>query len=742
MRNSLSKSHPEIASEWDPQLNENLTPNDITAGFRKPVWWRCSNDHSYQVSVCSRVRSKGCKICNQSIHIEKMRKAKLAKGRSFAEARPDLLHQWDYQANELAPSEISEKSHMEVWWVCGKKHEWKSTPQSRSRGYGCPTCSRENASDRTRLAKFRKAGISLAEKHPDLIAQWDYERNTHNPRQLAPKSGVRAHWICRYGHKWEATITNRSHNKSGCPFCTNQTSRLEVFLLCELRYLFSKAEWRKKIGGVECDIFLPEISVGIEVDGEYWHRKKHAADTSKTVFLMSKGFSLIRVRDSRLVSIEGVIVPFIHSAPELDACLNLVSKINESHPNERLHQYMTAGVQQNEHDYREIMSRLPAPPKEKSLLELFPDLAMEWDFSVNAPLTPELFLPGSEQKLAWVCSKGHQWTATIKNRTKRKSGCPICYREESSNKGLKRLSSKLGSLLIAKPRFLELWDYFKNQDITPSDLSVKSGRKVWWRCVNNHDYLRSPVQMDSNHDCPICSSLANRHPNLVEEWAFDLNGSLNPNNFKCKSTKKVWWRCSNQHTWSTSISTRTAGSNCPTCSKRIGGEKTRLTALKRSGSLNEKYPLIASNWHPTRNADSHPSDISPFSGKLFWWRCTKGHEFKRSPNDLVTLLRRGSKSWCPFCYKDVGHTETIEKIRKIKLSKSGSLADKFPALALQWHSTLNAELKPFDISPSSHKEVWWSCPEGHRWLKSVNYRTTLVKRGSKFGCPFCSKKGN
>jgi very-short-patch-repair endonuclease len=427
MRQTLSQSHPEIASEWDQISNADLTPHNVSAFFKQAVWWKCKNNHSYKVSVYSRVRSKGCKICSFQFHGEKVRRAKLSSGCSIAEGRPDLLIEWNYNRNVLKPSEIAEKSHKKVWWKCQKAHEWEVSPHARARGTGCPTCSRENAGARVRKWRFKKAGISFATKYPDLLAEWDFKKNSFNPSELAPKSNVRAHWVCRFGHKWEASITNRSHNRSGCPFCSNQTSRLEVFLLCELRALFLRVEWRKKIDGVECDIYLPDISMAIEVDGEYWHRTKMEADRSKAVFLMSRGITLIRVRDSRLDALEGIHVPFIHSAPEIDASLNLISKIADSHPTERLREYIRQGVQINEVHYREIMARLPAPPTEKSLKDLFPELSNEWDYGVNSPLTPDLFVPGSDQKVGWVCLKGHRWNATIKNRAKNKSGCPICY---------------------------------------------------------------------------------------------------------------------------------------------------------------------------------------------------------------------------------------------------------------------------------------------------------------------------
>ena len=38
---SLSETHPELAKQWHPTKNGELTPNDVTPGSSKIVWWKC-----------------------------------------------------------------------------------------------------------------------------------------------------------------------------------------------------------------------------------------------------------------------------------------------------------------------------------------------------------------------------------------------------------------------------------------------------------------------------------------------------------------------------------------------------------------------------------------------------------------------------------------------------------------------------------------------------------------------------
>ena len=37
-KKSLAETHPEVAKQWHPSLNGDLTPNDITKGSVKRIW--------------------------------------------------------------------------------------------------------------------------------------------------------------------------------------------------------------------------------------------------------------------------------------------------------------------------------------------------------------------------------------------------------------------------------------------------------------------------------------------------------------------------------------------------------------------------------------------------------------------------------------------------------------------------------------------------------------------------------
>ena len=55
-----------------------------------------------------------------------------------------------------------------------------------------------------------------------------------------------------------------------------------------------------------------------------------------------------------------------------------------------------------------------------------------------------------------------------------------------------------------------------------------------------------------------------------------------------------------------------------------------------------------------------------------------------------------------------------------------------PLLLRQWHPLRNGDLSPRQVSPGSHKKVWWRCGRDHRWQASVASRTAGE------GCPVCA----
>jgi predicted secreted protein len=63
---SLALRHPALAAEWHPTKNGRLSPNEVTLGSNRAVWWLCSSnpEHCWRATVSNRVgRASGCPRC-------------------------------------------------------------------------------------------------------------------------------------------------------------------------------------------------------------------------------------------------------------------------------------------------------------------------------------------------------------------------------------------------------------------------------------------------------------------------------------------------------------------------------------------------------------------------------------------------------------------------------------------------------------------------------------------------------
>lgn len=62
--NDLATTHPELAKQWHPTKNGDLTPRDVVAGNSRKVWWLCPKGHAWQAKVYSRAcGGAGCPVC-------------------------------------------------------------------------------------------------------------------------------------------------------------------------------------------------------------------------------------------------------------------------------------------------------------------------------------------------------------------------------------------------------------------------------------------------------------------------------------------------------------------------------------------------------------------------------------------------------------------------------------------------------------------------------------------------------
>lgn len=334
-------------------------------------------------------------------------------------------------------------------------------------------------------------------------------------------------------------------------------------------------------------------------------------------------------------------------------------------------------------------------------------LEPEWDAEKNAPLLFRDMTRGSSRKVWWKCKFGHEWLARFSNRVQG-TECPSCRGKRPS---------PTWNLAACFPDIAAEWHPSLNGNITPEMVLPHSNKSAWWICKGGHEWQAKINNRTSGETgCPICNGngvpkserdLNTMFPEIAKQWHPVLNGELKPTDMFPMSNRRVWWICAHKHVWQSKVYHRVEGRGCPyCCGQKPIVDRTDLATLA---------PELAAQWHPTKNEQLQPSDVTLKSHKCIWWICEKGHEWQATVTDRVA--GRG----CPVC-----HNHKI-------LERYNDLQTVVPELAAQWHPNKNGDLSPSMVLPHHNGRVWWICEKGHEWQASPNNRMAGC------GCPFCNQ---
>lgn len=267
--NDLASQAPNLLGQWDYKKNTD-SPEKVTVKSGKNVWWLCENNHSWVTSPYRRSLGHGCPICTGRYTVPGVN--------DLETVNPRLLEGWS-SLNTIQPSELSPRSLIPVWWDCSAGHSWKASPYNRSAlGSGCPYCAGQRAI----------TGVNdIATVNPELIKEWDYDKNTVTPEEVMAGSGQRIWWLCEQGHSWEAVVASRNAGR-GCLQCFQNEgaskAEKEIADYCAgLAPLLRRNVRDVLASGREIDIYIPDLAVGFEYNGMYWHSLE--AGTSKEYHL-------------------------------------------------------------------------------------------------------------------------------------------------------------------------------------------------------------------------------------------------------------------------------------------------------------------------------------------------------------------------------------------------------------------------------------------------------------------------
>ena len=638
---SLAFKFPNLIKEWDYDKNKSITPECVYSGSHIVVYWICPIcNQSYPKKICNRTapskrktESNRCPVCLGRYIIPEFNSLK-AKYPKIVE------EEWDYSKNKISPDKIPpHKNNPKFWWLCPKGHSYETTVNNKTSGTGgnCPFCSHQKLS----------IEYSLSNLNPELSKEWNYDENYPlTPNSIFASSNKTVHWICaKCGYKWSAKICNR-HNGRGCPKCAlgRHSSFPEQVIYHYIKILFPNTINGYKLKNTEIDIFIPSLNIGIEYDGEYYHKSQYRLkkDIEKNQLIFENGISLIRIRESNCIPMSNdkcTIYQYQYSS-DYQKLNMLLERLLSDLCNK-------AGISYNividiDSIRKKIIAELHVLPYKKSFaayIEKHCNIKAKWDFVANYPITPEMVQPNSDKRMSWICinNPNHRWDAPVKSISKG-YGCDWCAKRHkySTEEWVEQ----------AKLVHADKYDYSKAK-------YKNSNTKVLIGCPIHGDFNQRASEHLKGKGCKWCggqggfhelNTLAFAYPELAKEWDSNHPGnkSLTPKDVLITdNTNLYWWKCNNgkSHSYYAKISYRIKRkSGCAVCHGKQISYDTSLEFLR---------PDLVAEWHDGNTI--RPNEVSLGSEKVVQWKCSNP---EHSIYNASVYNRTHLNSGCPECTKN------------------------------------------------------------------------------------------
>lgn len=533
-----------LLKEWDYDGNT-VNPTEITNGSGKKVWWKCDKGHKWQATICDRTRGFGCPYCSGRSRIKGIN--------DLATTNPDLIKEWDYDKNVISPTEVAAGSNKKVWWKCDKGHEWKTQINSRTSGCGCPYCS-------GRL--IYKGFNDLATTKPELLSEWDYDKNTISPTEVSAGSHKKIWWKCKEGHEWRTSVYNRTKG-NGCSICKKQliiegindlvttkpilasewdydkntidptkisaSSDKKVWWKCQFGHEW-KAQIRNRACGTKCPICNKEMKTSFPEQALFFYIKKYYPDAINSdsdtigmeldIYIPSLKIAIeydggnwhkdkeCELKKNKLCKDNDILLIRIREEGlELyDDCYCIIRTNISS--NNSLSDVIkkvlfdignTSNIDINiDRDSTLIYNSYITIRKSRSLKNTYPEIAKEWHPTKNGKITPDMVYPRTNKKIWWIGNCGHEWQAVVSSRTNG-CGCPVCNG--------KKIVSGINDLLTRRPDLCKEWYYAKNDEIGlfPNKVPPGTAKKAWWKCKTcEHVWQSTILSRAQGRGCPKC----------------------------------------------------------------------------------------------------------------------------------------------------------------------------------------------------------------------------------------------
>jgi len=474
-----------------------------------------------------------------------------------------LLDEYDIDNNQEMPNTISCSNNNKVFWICQKcHHKWTSTIRNRLTGHGCPSC---RVSPQTSFSK-KILYYYIKKVFPDAV-------HNYNPKFLngkevdvfIPSISLAIEYD---GQRWHQ---DAERDKLKDDLCANN----KILLL--------------RIREYGCPMYKSSsVKFDTEKTSDYYDLIKtikkvfdyiniNVSPCNYTDFDLDRDYAEIKELFNRTIQEKSLAKLYPDIAVEWHPVKNKSKTplLVAAGSNEKAWWIGKCGHEWETRISHRTSSKSNCPYCSNQRLlvgfndleTVHPEIAKEWHPEKNEKIKPSDVLVGSYHKYWWRCEHGHEWKASVKSRyhNNKYLGCPFCSGH--------RVWKGFNDIGTTHPNLLDEWDYSRNEK-SPFEVSKGSYYNAWWigkEC--GHNYQMQVLVKVNRGNCPYCSNrrilsgfndLATKRPELLSFFDYKKN-IAKPNEVATNTTKILWWKCAEGHSFQKSGKEMVKSKVCPIC---------------------------------------------------------------------------------------------------------------------------------------------------------------------------------
>lgn len=207
--NDLATTHPDLADQWHPMKNGDVTAQQVVAGNNRPYFWKGKCGHEWSARIIDRAaKNAQCPVCIGRLIVLGVN--------DLATTHPRVTKLWDHERNSTQPTQVVAGSRTVIQWKCDSGHKWQNPVYAETMKTSeilCPVC----------INRVITVGVNdMKTLYPECASQWDHALNTLDISTVSMESHEHAYWKCQAGHSYKREIRRQRISQGKCPFCTQR----------------------------------------------------------------------------------------------------------------------------------------------------------------------------------------------------------------------------------------------------------------------------------------------------------------------------------------------------------------------------------------------------------------------------------------------------------------------------------------------------------------------------------------